>query len=63
MEELLNIEFTEDYKEQLLSIIKRSMMPGNTSISTAEASMLFHWKRHENDPAYSFVPEEYRGYK
>lgn len=62
MEELLNIEFTEDYKEQLLNIIKRSMKDGS-SLSNAEAVILFHWKRHENDPAYSFVPEEFRGYR
>lgn len=63
MEELLEIEFDDDYKERLLEIIKRSMENDSAGISNAEAAMLFHWKRHENDPAYSFVPEEYRGYK
>ena len=62
MEDILTVEFDEEYKERLLGIIKRSM-ENSGGLSSAEAAMLFHWKRHENDPAYNFVPEEYRGYK
>ena len=62
MEERLEVEFDEEYKERLLNIIKRSIDNG-ASLSSAEAVMLFHWKRHENDPAYDFVPEEFRGYR
>ena len=61
MEEILTEEYTEDYKAQVLDIIKRSM--AGEQLSNGEAAMLFHWKRHENDPAYSFVPEEFRGYR
>jgi hypothetical protein len=57
----LEVEFDDDYKARLIKIIEKAY-EGKLD-STSEAAMLFHWKRHENDPAYSFVPEKYRGYK
>ena len=57
LHEVITEEYSEDYKEQLLDIIKRSMTSPN-NLTNAEAVILFHWKRHENDPAYDFVPEE-----
>ena len=57
----LEIEFDEDYKIRLIKIIEKAS-EGSLD-NNADAAMLFHWKRHENDPAYDFVPEKYRGYK
>lgn len=62
MEEILTKEFSEEYKNQVLDIIKKSTIDG-AILTNGEFIILMHWKRHENDPAYSFVPEEYRGYK
>lgn len=53
------LEFDEDFKKRLIDIIERSMH--GTIDNNADAAILFHWLRHQDDPAYSFVPEEYRG--
>lgn len=51
-------EFDDGFKERLLKIIKNSL---NGRIdNNADAAMLFHWLRHQDDPAYSFVPDKYR---
>ena len=55
------LEFDEAFKERLIKIIEKSM--SGSIDSNADAALLFHWMRHQDDPAYSFVPEKYRGTK
>lgn len=64
MEELVYTEeFTDDYKAKVLELIEASLEGKAANFTNAEFIILMHWKKHENDPAYSFVPEEYRGYR
>ena len=51
------MEFAEDYKEELIKIIKEAST-GNADLSNREAAILFHWIRHINDEDYAWVPEE-----
>ena len=57
-EELGYQEFDEGFKKRLIKIIEGSMH--GTSLSNAEAAILFHWVRHQDEPRYDFVPKEYR---
>lgn len=58
MTEPLDLHFTEEYKSDLLRIIKASLK--GDSLSDREVTILFHWVRNMNDPAYGFVPKKYR---
>lgn len=60
-EEVMTIEFDEEFKAQLLSIIKRSLK--GESLLDREVAILFNWVRHQTDPAFSFVPIKYRTIK
>jgi hypothetical protein len=51
-------EFDEDFKERLIKIIEASL--NGTSLSTAEAAILFHWVKHINDQVYAWVPDKYK---
>ena len=51
-------ELSEDAKERLLTILKKAT--NNDPLTYSETTILFYYVRHQNDPAYSFVPEEYR---
>lgn len=55
--------FTDEYKIKLLKLIKDSTEGNTASFSNSDFIILMHWKHHENDSAYSFVPKECRGYK
>lgn len=61
IEEVMTMEFNDDFKTELISIIKRSLKGG--SLSEREAAILFNWVRHQTDPAFSFVPIKYRTIK
>ena len=51
-------EFDVVFKERLIRVIENSL---NGKIdNNADAAILFHWLRHQDDPAYEFVPEKYR---
>jgi len=52
------MEYSNEYKERLLTILEAEA--NGNSISDADAIILFHWVRHKNDPEYSFVPDKYR---
>ena len=56
----LDVEFDESYKSHLLELIKKSSKGRLTSITQADATILFHWVNHQDDPAYDFVPRRYR---
>lgn len=60
-EPVITEEFDDDFKERLLKIIEKSMQ--GSIDNNCDAAILFHWVRHQDDPAYAFVPEKYRGYK
>lgn len=55
----LDEELSEDSKERLLDILYKAN--NNIPLTQSETVMLFHWVRHQDDPAYDFVPQEYRG--
>lgn len=55
-------DFPQDYKDRLLWVIKKVIDDGAV-LSDSDAVIYFHWARHQNDPAYSFVPERYRSIK
>lgn len=57
-DDVCTVEFDDDFKARLIDVIKRSMK-GEIN-SNSDAAILFHWLRHKNDPAYDFVPKEYR---
>ena len=60
-EEVMTMEFDDDFKKELISIIKRSLK--GDSLLNREAILLFNWVRHQNDPAFSFVSMKYRTVK
>lgn len=60
-EEVMTMEFDDDFKKELISIIKRSLK--GDSLLKREVILLFNWVRHQNDPAFSFVPLKYRTIK
>ena len=51
-------EFDDDFKERLIKIIEASL--NGESLSKADASILFHWVSHINEPAYAWVPDKYK---
>ncbi len=51
-------ELSEDAKERLLGILEKAT--NNKPLTYSETTILFYYVRHQNDPAYNFVPEEYR---
>ena len=59
MEEVLIEEFNQDLKDRILRIIKTSLK-GSEGLTESDIVILFHWVRHQNDPAYDFVPKRYR---
>lgn len=61
VEEVMTMEFNDDFKKELISIIKRSLK--GDSLLDREAAILFNWVRHQTDPAFSFVPIKYRTIK
>lgn len=54
----IGCEFDEDFKARLIGIIKASL--SGVRLSDADAIILFHWVRNVNDPAYEWVPDEYK---
>ena len=60
-EEVITMEFEDDFKKELINIIKQSLK--GTKLTEREVTILFNWVRHQNDPAFSFVPIKYRTIK
>lgn len=60
-EEVMTMEFEDDFKKELINIIKQSLK--GTKLTEREVTILFNWVRHQNDPAFSFVPLKYRTIK
>ena len=60
-EEVMTMEFEDDFKKELINIIKQSLK--GTKLTEREVTILFNWVRHQNDPAFSFVPIKYRTIK
>ena len=60
-DEIMTMEFSDEFKAQLLSIIKRSLK--GEPLLDREGTILFNWVRHQTDPAFSFVPIKYRTIK
>jgi hypothetical protein len=58
MTETLELRFNKDFKSDLIRIIKASL--NGEHLSKADVIKLFHWVRHQDDPAYGFVPKKYR---
>lgn len=58
MTETLDITFDKDYKKRLLRIIKDSL--NGIKLTNGDIFILFHWVRHQDDPAYNFVPKKFR---
>ena len=58
VEEVMTMEFEDDFKKELINIIKQSLK--GTKLTEREVTILFNWVRHQNDPAYDFVPKRYR---
>lgn len=58
MIERLNLQLTQEFKDNLIRIIKASLK--GESLNIHEVTILFHWARHKDDPVYSFVPKKYR---
>ena len=52
------VKYTEEFRKNLISIIKRSLK--NEKLKDYEVVMLFHWVRNQDNPIYSFVPKRYR---
>lgn len=61
IEEVMTMEFDDEFKKMLLDIIKRSLK--GEPLLDHEPPILFNWVRHQNDPAFSFVPIKYRTIK
>ena len=61
VEEVMTMEFEDDFKKELINIIKQSLK--GTKLTEREVTILFNWVRHQNDPAFSFVPLKYRTIK
>ena len=61
VEEVMTMEFEVDFKKELINIIKQSLK--GTKLTEREVTILFNWVRHQNDPAFSFVPIKYRTIK
>ena len=61
VEEVMTMEFEDDFKKELINIIKQSLK--GTKLTEREVTILFNWVRHQNDPAFSFVPIKYRTIK
>jgi hypothetical protein len=53
------MEYTEDYKIELIKIIEAANT-GQADLTNREAAMLFHWIRNINEPEYSWVPDKYK---
>ena len=60
-EEVMTMEFDDDFKHDLIRIIKRSLK--SEPLSQREVTILFNWVRHQTDPAFEFVPMKYRTVK
>ena len=61
VEEVMTMEFDDEFKKMLLDIIKRSLK--GKPLLDHEPPILFNWVRHQTDPAFSFVPMKYRTVK
>lgn len=61
VEEVMTMEFDDEFKKMLLDIIKRSLK--GEPLLDHEPPILFNWVRHQTDPAFSFVPMKYRTVK
>ena len=57
----MTMEFDDDFKQDLIRIIKRSLK--SEPLSQREVTILFNWVRHQTDPAFEFVPMKYRTVK
>ena len=53
-------EFSEDLKQRILNIIRRSWNGEMHLLEEGDSIILFHWVRNMNDQIYSFVPKKYR---
>lgn len=51
------VEYPEEFKTELLNIIRKSN--AGKALSSREASMLFFWVKHMNEPRFDFT-EKYR---
>jgi hypothetical protein len=60
-EEVMTMEFEDDFKKELINIIKQSLK--GTKLTEREVTILFNWVRHQTDPAFEFVPMKYRTIK
>jgi hypothetical protein len=58
--EMVGVVFDDGYKQHLLDLIKASSKGRLSNITQADATILFHWVNHQDDPAYAFVPRRYR---
>ena len=47
------VEYPEELKKEFLDIIKKSN--ARKALSSREASMLFFWVRHKDEPRFDFV--------
>lgn len=60
MTEVITEQYDKELQQWILSIIKKSLK--GKELLDHEVPVLFHWVRHRNDPAYSFVPKKYRNF-
>ena len=52
------LELDEETQKEFIHIIKSSLKGQN--LTNRQANMLFFWARHQNAPAFNFVPAKYR---
>jgi len=53
------INFSIQQKNELIKIIE-CVLSGKPELTNRQASILFHWVRNVNDPAYAWVPKKYK---
>ena len=52
---------SKEFKERVLDILNKAENPDTISkLGMSEIILLYHWKRHKDDPMYKFVPKKYR---
>jgi hypothetical protein len=58
MNNTLDLKFNREQKQMFLRVIKDAV--DNKPLSESDFVILFYWVRHQNDPAFNFVPKKYR---
>lgn len=51
--------FTEDFKDELISIIKKANAGESFTLDSTQVSLLFYWVRHKDNREFQFVKDTF----